>query len=94
GAVNNRALMQLKADVLGIAVHIPTVGEATLAGAAALLFKRQFGEAASQQFLQTAFSCKECFEPDEGLHRQYKEIQTCRFQPLTAFLGRNLEIEK
>ncbi len=94
GAVNNRALMQLKADVLGIAVHIPTVGEATLAGAAALLIKRQFGEAASQQFLQTAFSCKECFEPDEGLHRQYKEIQTCRFRPLTAFLGRNLEIEK
>ena len=93
GSVHNRALMQLKADILGIPVSVPSVGEATLAGAAALLLKRQCGEKALAPFLCTAFSEKECFEPDFELHAQYRKIQEDRFLPMIEVLRRNLDIK-
>lgn len=89
GAVRNKALMQMKADILGIPVSVPSVGEATLAGAAALLLKRQCGEAVSEAFVCNAFAEKECYEPDPELHAQYRRIQEERFLPMIEILRRN-----
>lgn len=94
GSVNNKALMQLKADILGIPVRIPLIGEATLAGAAALLLKRQFGEKTLRQFSEKVFFEKECFEPDPGLHKQYKEIQECKFLPIIRLLRQEMPKKK
>lgn len=86
GAVNNMALMQLKADILGIPVLIPRTAEATLAGAAALYLKRQEGKTALERFIGNVFCTKEGYTPDHGLHKQYEYIYKQKFLPIINLL--------
>lgn len=88
GAVHNKALMQLKADILGMPVLIPRIGEATLAGAAALLIKRQAGRKSLNQFRKGAFSIAEHYRPDGELHRKYQEIWENHFIKIIEILGK------
>lgn len=86
GAVNNQALMQLKADILGSSVLVPQAAEATLAGAAALYIKRQVGDRALEQFGEKAFCIEQEYVPDPELHDQYSAILTHKFLPMIEML--------
>lgn len=83
GSVNNRVLMQMKADILNRKVRIPQAAEATLCGAAALFYHKNAGKEATERFLANSLQQKEVFSPDETTARGYERILNRRYLPLT-----------
>lgn len=82
GSVNNRVLMQQKADILNRKVRIPQAAEATLCGAAALFYHKNAGKEAAERFLANSLQQKEVFSPDETTAREYDRILNRRYLPL------------
>lgn len=86
GAVKNRALMQIKADILNRNVKVPRQGEATLCGAAALFYKKNIGRDVDIQFLRTALPPGECYQPKKGTADAYRRVFTKNYLPLVEVL--------
>lgn len=86
GSVNNRVLMQLKADILNRKVGIPQAAEATLCGAAALFYHKNAGQEAAERFLANSLKQKEVFLPEEHAAKDYERILTGKYLPLAELL--------
>lgn len=82
GSVNNRVLMQMKADILNRKVRIPQAVEATLCGAAVLFYHKNAGKEAAERFLANSLRQKEVFLPDETTAEKYDRILNGRYLPL------------
>jgi xylulokinase len=86
GPVNNPAMMQMKADILGRTVQIPAVTEATAGGAAGLFLLKNAGGGAAAGFLRRAGRIEREYVPDPDVSRQYDEIFRRRYLPFTEYL--------
>lgn len=87
GAVHNRAMMRMKADILNLRVTVPEVTEATLYGAAALFLSRNKGEAAAEEFLDGLLSCRQEYQPDEACAQAYEKVFREGYLPVAQVLG-------
>ncbi len=72
GAAASREWMQIKADVLGLPVHIPAQEEATLLGAAAVFIRENGTEQELAAFLESIGRERAVYLPDEENHRRYR----------------------
>ncbi|MDO4292513.1 MAG: FGGY family carbohydrate kinase [Eubacteriales bacterium] len=86
GAVHNRAMMRIKADVLNRCVRTPQEGEATLVGAAALFYRKKEGDKAAAVFLKNALPEGDSYLPDPERAAAYEEIWKKRFLPMAELL--------
>lgn len=86
GSTNNRAMMQIKADILQRNVRIPQVREATLVGAAALFYKKNAGDDIAFTFLERALPLIEVVQPDINFTEQYAEILEEKYLPMANIL--------
>ena len=85
GAVKNKYLMQLKADILNRTVNASQQEEATLCGAAALYLRKNLGGLAGE-FLERSLGQKETYTPDGNLAKKYKKIADERYLPMVKIL--------
>lgn len=86
GAVNNRVMMQLKADILNKKVIVPDMPEATMCGAAALFLQKNRGKEAADQFLQAFLNKREIYIPDPERSEVYQRIWGKRYLPMVDIL--------
>ena len=86
GAVNNHALMQMKADILGREVLVPACRETTALGAAAVFLERDRGREAAARFLLKPMGMEKEYLPGQGNREDYKEILGKRFLPMAEML--------
>lgn len=86
GSANNRAMMQIKADILQRSVRISKAQEATLAGAAALFYQKSAGEKTARAFLERALPGKESVEPNPEQAKHYEEILRKKYLPMANML--------
>lgn len=86
-SVNNRALMQLKADILDRTVVAPAMPEATLLGAATLFLQKNIDPETAGQFVRAAFQEREVYIPDEERSGSYRKIWKERYLPMTDILA-------
>lgn len=86
GSANNRAMMQIKADILQRNVRLLSAQEATLAGAAALFYQKNAGAEAAGIFLQGALPGGEVMTPDAESAAQYETIWKKRYLPMADIL--------
>lgn len=86
GSVQNRAMMQIKADILQKKVQVPKAREATLTGAAALFLQKNAGEEAARRFLKASLTGKECYLPDPTGSRTYHAIWKEQYLPMAEML--------
>lgn len=82
GAVNSRVWMQIKADVLGKIIQVPSVSEATALGAAALYIKKNEGAAACRLFLDAPLQTRDWYYPDMDRGMEYGRIWSEKYMPL------------
>lgn len=88
GAANSRAWMQIKADVLGKRIQVPSVSEATVLGAAALYIKRNEGAEACRQFLEAPLKTGDCYDPDADREMKYNRLWREKYMPLAELIFR------
>lgn len=86
GAVNNHALMQMKADILGRKVLVPACRETTALGAAAVFLERGRGREAAAGFLLKLMGMETEYLPGQGNREDYKKILLKRFLPMAEML--------
>lgn len=86
GAVKNKYLMQLKADILNRTVKATQQEEATLCGAVALYIYKNCDIGLANEFLQRSLGRKEIYAPDGKSAKQYKNIVDERYLPMVNIL--------
>lgn len=86
GAVKNKYLMQLKADILNRTVNVTQEEEATLCGAVALYIEKNMDAGLAGEFVQRLLSVKESYTPCPNLAKHYKDIMTERYLPMVTIL--------
>lgn len=87
GAVQNEAMMQLKADILNRTVEIPSVTEATLSGAAALFLQKNLSRECAQMFLQKPLTIQKKYHPISDNKDAYDAIFNNQFLPMAKLLN-------
>ena len=90
GAADSEPWMQIKANILGLPVKTPTVSEATLVGAVAILLQRNYGAKKKDKFLEMYRKDSRVYSVDVSLHELYQEVYTNKY---TFLLDRMLEPE-
>lgn len=86
GSVRNRAMMQIKADVLNRRVEIPAAAEATLCGAAALFLLKNAGRDRAERFLANAARTEKTYRADEAVQKKYERIFREEYLPFVKML--------
>lgn len=86
GAVNNHALMQMKADILGREVLVPVCRETTALGAAAVFLEQDRGKDAVKRFLQKPMGMEKAYLPKRGNREEYEKILVKSFLPMAEML--------
>lgn len=86
GAVKNKYLMQLKADILNRTVNVSLEEEATLCGAVALYMNKNVGTDVAKEFVQCLLRWNEAYVPCEDLAKQYRTIGKERYLPMVNIL--------
>ena len=74
GAAASREWMQIKADVLGIPVHVPVQEEATLLGAAAVFLRENGTEQELGAFLRAMEQERAVYLPDDENRKRYRGL--------------------
>ena len=79
GAVNSAPWMQIKANVLGIPVTVPTITEASLLGAVAVMIERNCGKEKKKLFLEETRQQNAYYPVNPGISIQYDEIYKTKY---------------
>ncbi len=87
GATRNPLWLQMKADVTGLPVTVPTHDEITLLGAAMLAGVGAGAYADIDEAIEATRFPLRTYEPDPGKHDQYSDL----YDSLFAFLPKSLE---
>lgn len=86
GAVKNKYLMQLKADILNRTVNVTQEEEATLCGAAALYMEKNMDAGLAGEFVRRLLSVKESYVPCPNLTGHYRKTVKERYLPMVTIL--------
>ena len=87
GSSRSRAMMQIKANVLGRTVCVPAVTEATLCGAAALFLAKNHSRQAAKAFLANAARIEREYHAEPETACAYEQMFSRRYLPAVQLLA-------
>jgi xylulokinase len=79
GATSSIPWMQMKANITGIPVTVPSVTEATLLGAVAIMIDKNASSFERQEFLHKSQENNQVYDVNETIYRKYLEIYSSKY---------------